>query len=208
MRVRFSSPTNSGCAMIYALYMWFFSAIIVVGGILLIFALGKDMETNVAQFLKICGSILFSILIIVSVPILIGIGVYQMKRWGMKLAIGLHGFFSLLSILLLITAIFDPANPSKVNFSNAPIGIFPLLLNVLFILWFYSNSYQFKADSRTIVMPSPIAKLNASQATRFLSTALLIIVIATIGIVITTILGPEIGKFFTQLSAQIQTPPP
>jgi hypothetical protein len=206
-----AKPDRPGCLSIYAILLWLGGGLAVIG-LCLLTASGGLFGGPIGIFEICLGSIYF---LLVVLGITAGIGIWQMRRWGLVLALVLQ---SLSIITSALTALAFVAGSSQ-NLSYAFGNLVGLAINGFIIYWFITNRALFNGGTNVVSTAGPGGESvyqPAQQKRNDAAMALLAIggvvaiglLVCIVVIAILAILGPQIGNVFSQITYTLDNPPP
>lgn len=207
------SLERPGCVTAYAILAFVGAGIYIIGGMIFGFSGLTDPEfAGFSLFIALCMGI-FAI-----IPIVMGIGLWKMAKWGWWiviittiLGIGI-GLLNILSSFLLL------ASESSGAFGTLCGSILGLAINGYIFYWFFQNRSLFDGPPvyEKVVGPDgeiiekPVSKSSVDGMT-------IIIIVGVFGflclmpvvlIAVLTLLGPQIGDVFSRITAELGTPMP
>lgn len=187
-RARHYPPERPGCVTAYAFLAWLGALIALCG------ALGSS--PSLVEEAGPVGLLVPVVLVgLALLPLATGIGVWRMRNWGWALVVVSHTFSSLSSLLVLAVALFS--GELRLITQN----IVSLVVAAIVLYWFITNRRLFGIGS----------KKSGDDTTLLLATlggsVLLLFLFGCGLIVLLTLLGPQIGNVFSQITSGLGATP-
>lgn len=205
-KVTYTLENRPGCAVGYALYMWFYAVLLFLLGLLLAFLLVTSMDGSVTQMVMVGGGVLVITGAFVVIPLLLGLGVWRMHRWGYWFGLITH-----VGIALLFLLGAGLATVSDGQITAAELGVPGLLfaaLNFILALWFWTNEREFR-PGRTVASLSsdPVTRVKMLFTLPFLIVPILVVLCGCGMVILTTFYGSQLGQIFSDLAKLIMAQP-
>ena len=204
-----------GCIAAYAI-------LLAVGGIANIIVsgiLGLNVIVDEPDLL-VMGAILTLCLMAVSaIPVIIALGLWRMRLWAWWLVIIFQtvGLATTCFGLLAIVPLATPGPSAALGTAEVSLLLIGALASVLFsgivLYWFLKNRKRFRrrgvihVEGRALEEPASDRTLAIVAGTVIAVVAILCLV-SIVVLVILTLLGPQIGNTFSQITSGLGTPLP
>lgn len=189
-----SPVKRPGCLTAYVLVLWLGGVAYLVLTFMLAFTnrLEAVSAGGLGPFLALCAGVLALL------PIITGLGLWRMKGWAWVLVIVFHGLGVSLSLLNLLSSLSLGAGQETVG---------PLLTAVMgtavnggLVYWFAQNRHLF-ADSPGEIGGAKSAAANRTAVVMFAVSFIILCLVPIVVLAVITLLGPEIGNVFSQITA-------
>ena len=199
-----------GCVTAYAALTWVWTALYLLS--LVFLAVSSLSEADTAVFgigFSLCLSVFAAI------PILMGLGIWRMTKWGWWLVMIIHLLWlALVALNLLIGVLlaFDDPTSGIAYVCGAGTG---LIILGFILYWFFTNRELFLRPAK--LEPGPdgqVVEKPASQTNEqivvigvIIGTVAIFCLIPVVTIAILTLLGPQIGNVFSRVTAGLGPTP-
>jgi hypothetical protein len=208
-----------GCVTAYAVLMWIGGGLVVIGGLCTL--------SSVVGFGGGLGGaevILFGVLLLLaSINVVTGIGLWQMKKWGWALVVVTNGLSVAAQLCSMAFSVLITTGSGIEYLASEPTllcgNLVSLLVSGFVLYWFVTNRELFNGEPRyeTVVGPDgemrqELATKKTSDTTMLLAVGggmvLVFIVICVAVVALLSIMGPQIGNVFSQITFELETAPP
>lgn len=198
-------PTRErpGCISALSILYWISGAFYVIGaigtGVLLMMDGGNTAVIGLVS--------MFCIGLFAFVPIGIGIGLWQMKKWAWWVMVVVQGiglFFAIANLCLV--AVAENITSALITLTSS---LFGGAINGGIFYWFYANQGLFEPsyfrDKEGKVYARPIAGKDNGVAIAILVIGIAFLcVIPIIIVAVLTLMGPQIGDVFSQIIIDLE----
>ena len=203
-----------GCITLYAI-------LLVLGGIAnivtsLLVGYGFIVEPDMATV----GIVLTLCMVVWSlIPFVMAVGLWRMRMWAWWLVVifQVFGLLTACFALVLVVPAFATGLEGQIGtaelvalFAGVPLG---LLINVVILYWFLRNRSRFRrpevvhVGGRALEEP-PSENVVVIVAATVVGVLLILCVVGAAIIAILTLLGPQIGNTFSEITRGLMTPVP
>lgn len=201
-----------GCITAYATLTWIWAALYLLAMVYLAVSSLSDGDTAVfGVFFALCLSVFAAI------PIIMGLGIWRMTKWGWWLVMIVHLLWlALVALSFLIGGLLvfdDPASGiSYVCGSGIGLAILGFIL-----YWFFTNRELFLRPAKMEQVLGPDGQFVEKPAGQtneqimviavIVGTVAIFCLIPIVTIAILTLLGPQIGNVFSRVTAGLGPTP-
>lgn len=208
-----SKPERPGCVTAYAILLWIGSGLAALG-VVCVESGGGGIFGGAIGTVEICLGLF--ILLLVAGGFAAGVGIWQMRKWGLVLVLALQSLSIISATLSAMAFIADASSRSLAYGFGNFVG---LAINGYIIYWFITNRALFNGGTEVLTAAGPgdESAYQARQQKRNDATKVLLAIggVVAIGVLvcivvfaILALLGPQIGNVFSQITYTLDNPPP
>lgn len=198
------SQQRPGCITLYAVFL----ALSGVAYVALALFLSGSVLFEGPDYLLMALLFALCLTAFATVPLITALGLWRMRRWAWWLVVLLHSMGILFSLLTLC-GILTIAQTSEIVASVAG-TLVGILISIYILRWFFRNRERFGA--KTVVGPGGDVVAAPSSNTEILmvtvaGVVILVILAGCAAIALLTLMGPQIGNVFSQITSGLEVTP-
>lgn len=211
-----TTPNRPGCVSAYAILLWISSGLGVISMLCVLSGL-TGLEARVGIFEIVLAGVA---LIFAAIYVVAGIGLWKMRKWGWALVVVMHTLTLIGALLGLLGILFLAVGSELIQLTPYLFGnLINLAVSGLILYWFIKNRELFNGTPtyKRVIGPDgeellePVDR-KGSDATTILAVAgglvLVLILVCVVVIAMLAVLGPQIGNVFSQITFELENPPP
>jgi hypothetical protein len=193
-----TSIDRPGCVTAYTIFLWLTAAAYIIFALIIGLPLLSE-SAGAGIVLLFCG------LAVAGIPVTLGIGLWQMKKWACALVLIFQGM-GVLGSLLSMFGVYAASNVAEaISFIGRPaVG---LLISGGIMYWFIDNRHQFDQDRYVLGPDGQVIKKPADNTAVIIAVVGAVAVMCLLPIVIIavlTLLGPQIGDVFSRIITELE----